>query len=142
MIISEIFALLIGQVAQYFERTQVVRELAGCNDRIEDVDGCVDGKNGSYFANDHVDVTLNLEMMEIKFHKLQSIDARLTSLPCLYESMILRRINSRKFVQHGRIEGLQIIFESVWRAAIMTTWFCDSIIFSSVIMICLTIETN
>lgn len=30
-----------------------------------------------------------------------------------------------------------MIFESVWSAAIITDWFCDSIIFSSVIMICL-----
>lgn len=137
MIIVKFLALLIGQIAQNFQSTQVVWEFTSGNHWIEDINRSINRKHGRHFANYQINFTLHLERTFSLIHVTLEFRNQLTSLPDLYESMILRRINSRKFVQHGRIMGLRIIFESVWSPVTMTTWFCDSIIFNNVIMICL-----
>lgn len=69
MIIGEIFALLVRQIAQNLQRTQVVRKVAGRNHRIEDVDGSVDGKNCRHLADDRVDFALNLIIILHEFQQ-------------------------------------------------------------------------
>jgi hypothetical protein len=79
MIIGEIFALLIGEIAEDLQRAEVVGKVAGCDDWIEDVDGSVDGKHCRHFGDDRVDFALDLAGE--KSEKVRE-ESSVYSLPC------------------------------------------------------------
>lgn len=61
MIIVEIFALLVSQIAKNFESTQIVWKFAGGYNWIKNIDRSVYGKDCRHFAYYDVDFSLNLE---------------------------------------------------------------------------------